>query len=330
MIYHKLPNENLEAFYYFSDSTNIKTCHMKRKIILSLILISCIMKIQAQTETNLYSGEIPNSKPVENLEKQVTTGGVLRISDISIPTYTVFQPKEKSVKKTAIIIFPGGGYSITASSHEGSDIARSFNEVGITAILIKYRMPSDRTMTNREIGPLQDAQQAMLIVREHAAQWDIDPNKIGIIGFSAGGHLASTLGTHFEESLISNPLKTSLRPDFMILGYPVISFQDSLTHMGSRNNLIGKNPTSEKKDQYSNELHITKNTPTTFLFHASDDGAVKVMNSILFYQGCIANGVKAEMHIYQNGGHGFGLKSPITKDYWMVSCKDWLRHNSLL
>ncbi len=288
------------------------------------------MKIQAQTEINLYQGAIPNSKPAENLEKQVTTDGILRISDISIPTYTVFQPAQKSAKKAAIIIFPGGGYTITASSHEGSDIAKSFNDVGITAILIKYRIPSDRTMPNREIGPLQDAQQAILTVREHAAEWNIDPNKIGIIGFSAGGHLASTLGTHYEESLIPNPLKTSLRPDFMILGYPVISFQDSLTHMGSRNNLIGKNPAKEKKDFYSNELQITKNTAPSFLFHASDDGAVNVKNSILFYESCIAHGVKAELHIYQNGGHGFGLKSPITKDYWMVSCKDWLRNNNLL
>ena len=303
---------------------------MKLKIILSLLLISSIMKIQAQTETNLYTGEIPNSKRAENLEKNVTTDGILIISEISIPTYTVFQPAQKSAKKAAVIIFPGGGYAITASSHEGSDIAKSFNEVGVTAILIKYRIPSDRTMPNREIGPLQDAQQAILTVREHAAQWNIDPNKIGIIGFSAGGHLAATLGTHFEESLIPNPLKTSLRPDFMILGYPVISFQDSLTHMGSRDNLIGKNPSKAKKDFYSNELQITKNTPTSFLFHASDDGAVKVQNSILFYESCITHGVKAELHIYQNGGHGFGLKGPITKDYWMISCKDWMRNNNLL
>ncbi len=289
-----------------------------------------MIKTQAQKETNLYQGEIPNSKPSENLEKHATTDGILRISDISIPTYTIFQPTQKSPKKAAIIIFPGGGYTITASSHEGSDIAKSFNDVGITAILIKYRIPSDRTMQNREIGPLQDAEQAILTVREHAAEWDIDPNKIGIIGFSAGGHLAASLGTHFDESLIPNPLKTSLRPDFMILGYPVISFQDSLTHMGSRDNLIGKNPTKAKKDLYSNELRVTNNTPPSFLFHASDDGAVKVNNSVLFYQSCIAHGVKAELHIYQSGGHGFGLKGPITKDYWMVSCKDWLRNNNLL
>lgn len=289
-----------------------------------------MMMTQAQQETNLYQGEIPNSKPAENLEKQVTSDGILRISEISIPTYTVFQPAQKSPKKAAIIIFPGGGYSITASSHEGSDIAKSFNDVGVTAILIKYRIPSDRTMQNREIGPLQDAEQAILTVREHAAEWNIDPNKIGIIGFSAGGHLAASLGTHFEEPLIRNPLKTSLRPDFMILGYPVISFQDSLAHMGSRDNLIGKNPSKAKKDLYSNELRVTNNTPPSFLFHASDDGAVKVMNSVLFYESLIAHKVKAELHIYQNGGHGFGLKSPITKDYWMISCKDWLRNNNLL
>lgn len=303
---------------------------MKIKFLFSLLLIACIMKIHAQTETPLYPGGIPNSKSSENLEKQAFYDGILIISDISIPTYTLYQPKNKNAKRAAVIVIPGGSYAITASSHEGSDIAKSFNEVGVTAIVIKYRIPSDRTMPNREIGPLQDAQQAILTVRENAEKWNIDPNKIGIIGFSAGGHLASTLGTHYAESLIPNPSKTSLRPDFMILGYPVISFQDSLTHMGSRDNLIGKNPSKAKKDFYSNELQVTKNTPPSFLFHASDDNTVNVMNSVLFYESCIEKGVKAELHIYQNGGHGFGLKSPITKDYWMVSCKDWLRNNNLL
>ncbi|MEI6086502.1 MAG: alpha/beta hydrolase [Bacteroidota bacterium] len=301
-----------------------------KKILLSLLLISSIMKIQAQTETALYPDAIPNSKPAENIEKHSAEPGILIISDISIPTYTVFQPKVQNDKKSAVVIFPGGGYSITASGHEGSDIAKSFNEVGITAILIKYRIPSDRTMPNREIGPLQDAQQAMLITRENAEKWNIDPNKIGIIGFSAGGHLASTLGTHYTDALITNPKNTSLRPDFMILGYPVISFQDSLTHMGSRDNLIGKNPSKEKKDFYSNELQITKNTAPSFLFHASDDNAVKVMNSVLFYQSLIAHGVKSEIHIYQNGGHGFGLINKTTKDLWMESCRNWMRHNGWL
>jgi acetyl esterase/lipase len=298
-----------------------------KKIILSLLLISSIMKINAQTEIALYADAIPNSKPAENKEKQVNNGGILIISDISIPTYTVYKPQVQNDKKSAVVVFPGGGYFITASGHEGSDIAKSFNEVGVTAIVIKYRIPTDRTMVNREIGPLQDAQQAMLIVRENAVKWNIDPNKIGIIGFSAGGHLASTLGTHYTDALIANPKNTSLRPDFMILGYPVISFQDSLTHMGSRDNLIGKNPSKEKKNFYSNELQVTKNTPPSFLFHASDDGAVPVMNSILFYESCIKKGVKAELHIYQNGEHGFGLINKTTNDRWMESCRNWMKHN---
>ena len=286
--------------------------------------------MQAQTEMPLYRDAIPNSKPAENLEKHSNEPGILIISDISIPTYTLYKPKLQNDKKSSVIVFPGGGYSITASGHEGSDIAKSFNEVGVTAIVIKYRIPSDRTMLNRAIGPLQDAQQAILTVRENADKWNIDPNKIGIIGFSAGGHLASTLGTHYEESLIPNQNKTSLRPDFMILGYPVISFQDSLTHMGSRDNLIGKSPSKEKKDFYSNELQITKNTPPSFLFHATDDGAVNVLNSVLFYQSLIKHGVKSELHIYQNGGHGFGLINKTTKDSWMESCRNWMRNNGWL
>jgi acetyl esterase/lipase len=302
---------------------------MKKKLF-SLLLILSFMKLHAQTEMPLYTDAIPNSKPAENKEKQADNGGILIISDISIPTYTLYQPKTQNDKKSVVIVIPGGGYFITASGHEGSDIAKSFNEVGVTAIVIKYRMPSDRTMIDKEIGPLQDAQQAMLITRENADKWGIDPNKIGIIGFSAGGHLVSTLGTHFTESLIPNPKNTSLRPDFLILGYPVISFQDSLTHMGSRDNLIGKTPSIEKKDFYSNELQITKNTPPSFLFHASDDDAVKVNNSVLFYQALIAHGVKSELHIYQNGGHGFGLINRTTNDRWMESCRNWMRHNGWL
>lgn len=303
---------------------------MKNKLILFLLLMTAIMKSNAQTEINLYAGAIPNSKPTENIEKQNNAGDILIISEISIPTYTVYQPKIKNASRSAVIVFPGGGYAITASGHEGVDIAKSFNEVGVTAILIKYRIPSSRTMENPEIGPLQDAQQALLLTRENATAWNIDPNKIGIIGFSAGGHLVSTLATHYSESLIPNPIQTSLRPDFVILGYPVISFQDDITHLGSRDNLIGKNPSKEKKDFYSNELQVTTQTPPSFLFHSTDDDAVPVMNSILFYQACINKKVKAELHIYQNGGHGYGLKSNITKDYWMQSCRQWMQHNGWL
>ena len=303
---------------------------MKIYILFPLLFIGMVMKISAQTELHLYKDLIPNSKTAEDKEKQTTNGGILIISDISIPTYTLYQPLHQSPQKSAVIIIPGGGYFITASGHEGADIAKSFNDVGVTAIVVKYRIPSERTMINKEIGPLQDAQQAILITRQNAEKWNIDPTKIGIMGFSAGGHLASTAGTHFLESYIPNPLQTNLRPDFMILGYPVISFQDSIGHIGSRDNLIGRNPTKEKKDFYSNEMQITANTAPAFLFHASDDNVVKVANSVLFYQALVDHHIKAELHLYQNGGHGFGLNNKTTKDLWMESCRNWMRTNGWL
>lgn len=288
------------------------------------------MQLKAQVESLLYPNAIPNSIPGPNKEQAVVTNGVLRYSRISNPTYTFFQPANPSPQKAAVIIFPGGGYSITASGHEGVDIAKAFNEMGIAAILIKYRIPNDTTMVDKSIGPLQDAQQSMITVRENAGKWGIDPNKIGIIGFSAGGHLASTLGTHFMASLVPNPNQISLRPDFMILGYPVISFQDSICHKGSRTNLLGKNPSQAQIDFYSNELQVTAQTPPSFLVHAADDSGVKPENSIRFYQALLANKVKAELHIYQAGGHGFGLNNKTTKDQWMERVKNWMTANKWL
>ena len=158
----------------------------------------------------------------------------------------MYTPAAVNERKAAVIICPGGGYARLAASHEGSDVAKTFNEWGITAFVLKYRLPDDTIMIDKSIGPLQDAQRAIQLVRENAAKWNIDPSKIGIMGFSAGGHLAATASTHFSKAVIDNPYNISLRPDFSILGYPVISFTDSLAHMGSRNNLIGKNASAEK------------------------------------------------------------------------------------
>ena len=154
-------------------------------------------------------------------------------------------------------------------------------------------------MPEKEIGPLQDAQQAIKTVRENAANYHINPQRIGVLGFSAGGHLASTLGTHYKESKVSNEKQTSLRPDFMILIYPVISFQNDIGHRGSRDQLLGKNPTPQKIDLYSNELQITSETPPTFLIHASDDDVVVPANSVRFYENLLKHNVQAELHIYQ-------------------------------
>jgi acetyl esterase/lipase len=197
----------------------------------------------------------------------------------------------------------------------------------VAAFVLKYRLPSDRTMKNKTIGPLQDAQQAIKLVRLHAKEWGVDPHKVGIMGFSAGGHLASTASTHFEKAYIDNPKNVSLRPDFSILGYPVISLTDSLAHMGSRQNLIGKNPLEALIKEFSNELHITKNTPPTFLVLADDDKGVNPENSIKYYEALLKNHVPAEMHIFQTGGHGFGTHLLDGKDNWMDLLKIWMEHN---
>jgi acetyl esterase/lipase len=176
---------------------------------------------------------------------------------------------------------------------------------------------------------LQDAQRAIQMVRQGAAKWSINPNKVGIIGFSAGGHLASTEGTHFDKVVIDNKDNISVRPDFMMLIYPVITFGDK-THMGSKENLIGKTPTPQLVDLYSNEKQVTTNTPPTFIVHAEDDDVVPVENALQMYQALLSNKVKTEMHLFQSGGHGFGLKNPKSKQLWFNWAKDWMDANGWL
>ena len=301
------------------------------KYILALFFNSIIMAISfAQKTIPLYNNGIPNSKPSPNEEKTVTENGILIVSKISVPTLTIFLPPKEKANGTAVIICPGGGYGINAIGHEGYDVAKVFNQMGVAAFVVKYRIPNEATMINKEIGPLQDAQEAIKIVRMRAGEWNLNNNRIGIMGFSAGGHLASTAGTHFNNAVIDNKENTNLRPDFMILIYPVISFRDSIGHMGSRNNLIGKEAAKDKIDFYSNELQVNEKTPPTFLVHASDDDGVNPNNSVVFYQALIKNKVPAELHIYQNGGHGFGLKNKTTNDKWIERCKNWMAANGWL
>jgi acetyl esterase/lipase len=214
--------------------------------------------------------------------------------------------------------------------HEGHEVAKTLNAHGIAAFVLKYRIPNDAVMTNKQIVPLQDAERAIQLIREKANEWNINPNNIGIMGFSAGGHLASTLGTHFNEVLIDNKNNIPLRPDFLILGYPVISFDKSIAHLDSRKNLIGQNPTPELVDHFSNELQVTPQTPITFIVHASDDGGVLVENSIRFYQALQKNKVPAEIHIYEKGGHGFGLHNKTTTDEWFDRLIDWMKMNKII
>lgn len=242
-------------------------------------------------------------------------------SKVSVPGLTIFLPKENTAA-TAVIICPGGGYGTLLTKREGSDVARAFNKLGIAAFVLKYRLPDSKIMKDQAIGPIQDAQQAIKIVRARAKEFGIDPSKIGIMGFSAGGHLASTAGTHFDNPYLDNADKTSLRPDFMILVNPVVSFNDSTGHIGSRDNLLGKNASEENIRLFSNELQVTKATPPTFLVHSGADVVVPVSNSIKFYEALNQNGVSGELHIYGKGEHGF-LSYPSFEE-WFERVINWM------
>ena len=304
---------------------------IKTSLFLFFIMIISVHMSFAQKVIPLYK-QVPNSKPAPAYREKSVTGkdGIIRISKVSIPEITIFQPKKTSGKNAAVIICPGGGYSILAYNLEGTDVAKIMNSWGVTAIVLKYRLPSDSIMNDKTIGPLQDAQRAIQYVRENATQLNIDPENIGIMGFSAGGHLASTLSTHFDKAYIDNPKNTSLRPDFSILGYPVISFTDELANVGSRTNLVGKNPSPELIKEFSNELQVTDKTPPAFLVLAGDDKAVRPENSINYYEALLKVHVPAELHIYQNGGHGFGTHNKTTKENWMQTLKNWMQHNNFL
>ncbi|MBI1342274.1 MAG: prolyl oligopeptidase family serine peptidase [Terrimonas sp.] len=272
----------------------------------------------------LYKGAVPNAKPVMDEENSTFRDNVTRIAKVSHPTLTVYTPAKPNGQ--SVIICPGGGYAILAFDKEGTRIAQVLNSWGITAFVLKYRLPDDSYCIDKSLAPLQDAQQAIRLVRENAEAFGVDKHKIGIMGFSAGGHLASTAATHFTVPADPGETDTtSLRPDFAILIYPVISFDSSIAHMGSRYNLIGKAADQDQVQFFSNELRVSAKTPPSFLVHAGDDGTVPVENSIRYYQACIRNKVPAELHIYPHGGHGFGLYNTTTKDNWMERLHNWLR-----
>jgi len=303
---------------------------MKTMLCTLMLLTSATLTFAQEKPIPLYPNGIPNSKPapaayVEKMEKTDDEWVTL----VSTPTLTPFFPEKGTANGTAIVIFPGGAYAGLSMDKEGYRVAKAFNKFGVTAFVVKYRLPSDDIMVDKTIGPLQDAQQAVLMVRKHAAEWGIKADKIGIIGFSAGGHLASTEGTHFTKVLVDDKENISVRPDFMVLLYPVISF-GPMAHVGSRENLIGKTPSTELLELYSNEKQITANTPPTFLAHAGDDDVVPVQNSLMFYDALLASKVKAEMHIFEEGGHGFGLNNPKSKDKWIDWVKNWLDENGFL
>lgn len=258
----------------------------------------------AQEKVKLYA-EIPNAtKSAEDLGEE------------NVP---VLYKYELPSAKQAILVIPGGGYSHVAINHEGHEIAKAFNEQGYSAFVLYYRLPKDEYMKVRKIGPLQDAQRGIQYIKEH---YDFD--KVGVIGFSAGGHLAASLSNHFDDVKIDNKNATDLAPDFSVLVYPVISMEDDITHQGSKKNLIGAQPESADLLYYSLEKQVSDKTPPTFLVHAEDDKGVPIANSLRYKEALDKAGVANEIFIYPTGGHGFGLHNKLDARKWAEVMFTWL------
>ena len=288
------------------------------KIYLTLLFL-CAFTANAQEIIHLYPGAVPNSKPSDIRETE--SRGMF--SNVTDPTLEVFLPDTEKATGAAVIICPGGAYGVVVYRAEGANTAQEFARKGIAAFVLKYRIPNDSTMQDKKIAPLQDVQQAIKTVRENASKWGIDTSRVGIMGFSAGGHLASTAATHFQNALIDNPDHTNLRPDFQILVYPVISMQEDLTHADSRKNLLGPDPSQDSVDLFSNELQADENTPPAYITHAGDDNVVDVDNSIRYYEALRHHHVPVEMHLYPKGNHGFVLFQPAEE--WMQPLFKWMK-----
>ncbi len=308
---------------------------MKVRLCLSVAVFLCTaMSLSAaeQRKMLLWENGAPNALGTEEKDK---------------PLITVWCPDKDLATDVAVVVCPGGGYHGLAMDHEGKQIAEWYNSFGVTAVVLEYR---HRGKGYGHPNPLLDVQRAIRTTRFNAESWGIDPAKIGVMGFSAGGHLASTAGTHFDDSpkmpdgYSSDAVDAvSCRPDFMILCYPVIQFNSSVTHVGSQVNLIGQdppeevveligeNPPEKLVEYYSSEKQVTDRTPPTFIFFTDEDTVVPPENGIAFYMALRQHKVPAEMHIYQKGAHGLGLaQGRPGSELWPELCKAWLANNGFL
>jgi acetyl esterase/lipase len=284
-------------------------------IIVVLGLLIAVTSASAADKIILWPEGAPGAKGTEDTDR---------------PSLTVYPAPADKATGTAVVICPGGGYQHLAVGHEGEEIGQWLNSLGVTGFVLRYRLAP-----YQHPSPMLDVQRAIRTVRARATEWGINPAKIGVLGFSAGGHLASTAATHFDDgnSLATDAIdKTSCRPDFAVLCYPVISLKDeTIVHKGSRKNLLGESPTAEQKELLSNDTQVTAKTPPTFLWHTSEDKGVRPDHSVLFFLACLRAGVPAELHVYEKGPHGIGLgkKYPVAGQ-WSVQCEAWLRDRGLL
>ncbi len=314
-----------------------------KRVIAACFVLSSAAPMLAQTPAAAPAGQPPAGRsggapaaraaapsgPIEILLWEGGAPGALGQADTDKPSITAY-PAPRGNSGTAVIVAPGGGYGGLAIEHEGRQEAYWFNSMGITAFVLKYRL-GPRYHHPIELG---DAQRAIRIVRSRAAEFNIIPDRIGMMGFSAGGHLTSTAGTHFDRGKAdaTDPIeRASSRPDFLILGYPVVSFDPAVTHAGSVKNLLGENPLPALIEDLSNDLRVTPETPPTFLFHTANDPAVPVENSVRFFLALRRAKVPAEMHIFESGPHGVGmpLADPVLSE-WPTLLLNWLRARGLL
>jgi acetyl esterase/lipase len=298
--------------------TGSRSYFMRRlaTLFFSIAIITVAMPAWAvgPTPTPLWPGDVPNALGKEEPDT---------------PTVRIHKPPQGKSNGAAVVVCPGGGYSIIAMDHEGSQVAHFLNSKGITALVLRYRLSPYRHPV-----PLSDAQRAIRYARANAESLGISPKRIGVMGFSAGGHLASTAATHFDAGKpdATDPVdKVSCRPDFLILGYPVISLTAEFAHKGSVGNLLGNNADQAQLDNLSNEKQVTKDTPPTFLFHTAEDTGVPPENSLAFFAALRKHKVPAELHIYQQGPHGVGLApGDPALNTWKDRLIDWLRQNAFL
>lgn len=295
-----------------------------KKILIFLFATVFTFTVKAQEFISLWpAGKMPNSKGIklEHIEERQ------RITQVAEPGFYTFLPSNEDNKGAAVLILPSGGYQKLTYDLGGFQVAKWFNSLGISAFVLIYRLPNSPDLLTGYEGPIQDAQRVIKMIRANSAKYNIDPDKIGIFGSSAGGHLATTLGTHTEDfSMLENDSLNaySFKPDFLVLVSPVVSFK-KFTHEGSLQNFLGESPSEEQIILFSNEFHVSKATPPSFLVHAQNDQAVSPMNSIMFYSAIIENGVPGSLHIFPQGEHAIGITndSELT-DEWKILCKEWL------
>ena len=292
--------------------------------------ITQVTAVSIPSKLSLYD-TIPNSIDAPNNEYVTYSSDTLtNYFNISHPQLVAYVPKVKAASGTSVIICPGGAYLFESFSLEGVQVAQQFAANGITAFVLKYRIPNDGTMLNKDIGPLQDAQRAIQLIRQNAKGWGLNPDKIGIVGFSAGGHLAASASTHFKNAYIPNPAGTSLKPDFQCLVYPLISMTDSLTHSLSRSQLLGSNPSAAMIRYFSNELQVTADTPPAFIVQCKDDPLVPYRNSVYYDNALKANHQQEQLYLYDTGGHGFGLTNPASPVRWFDIMMAWLKNQGMV